>query len=82
MKSHIYSSILLILTILLTTSFSFNIVFYNRISQLDTKILHTTSPVSQEKMEEFKKEINRLSNIQYDTKTKQPICNDLFDTKK
>ena len=82
MKSNIYGPILICLVVLLTLSVSINLIFFQRINKLDNIVLHTTAPVSQNDLTELSKEIDRLSNIQYDIKTKQPIHNDLVNPKR
>lgn len=73
-----YNPSLTILIILFTLSLGFNIIFYSRVNSLNKMVLNTTSPVSREELSKLSNEIQRLSNIQYDLKTKQPIENDLI----
>lgn len=79
MKTNFYGPLLTILIGLLVLSIGMNLVFYQRIDNLNKTISHTTSPVSEEELKEYEKEIDRLSNIQYDIKTKKPIKNDLIN---
>lgn len=82
MKTNFYGPLLTIVAGLLTLSVGLNIVFYQRIIVLDKTITHTMSPVSELELQKFQKEIDRLSNIQYDVKTKQPVKNYLIDSAK
>lgn len=82
MKSNIYGPILIFFVVLLTFSVSTNVILFHRINTLDRIVLNTTSPVSENELNKLSKEIDRLSSIQYDVKTKQPIYNDLVDPKK
>lgn len=75
MKTNFYGPILVILVGLFTLSVGLNVIFYNRIIDRDKTITNTTSPVKEKELEQIKKEIDRLSNIQYNIKTKQPIEN-------
>lgn len=80
MKTNFYGPILTIVAGLLTLSIGLNIIFYQRIGVLDKTITHTMSPVSELELQKFQKEIDRLSNIQYDVKTKKPIKNDFINS--
>ena len=80
MKTNFYGPLLTTVTGLLVLSMGFNIVFFQKINDLNKTITHTMSPVSELDLQKFQKEIDRLSNIQYDVKTKQPIKNDLINS--
>lgn len=82
MKTNIYGPMCILFIVCLTLSVGLNIVFYQRVLNLDKTLAHTSSPVSDKELSELTREINRLSNIQYDVKTKQPIQNDLVNPKR
>lgn len=82
MKTNFYGPIITIISGLLTLSIGLNILFYQRIILLDKIIIHTTRPVSKQELEKIQEEIDRLSNIQYDVKTKEPIHNDFLNPKR
>lgn len=79
MKTNFYGHLLVIIIALLTLSIGLNIIFYQKAT--NKTITHTNAPISEEELKIIEKEIDRLSNIQYDVKTKQPIKNDFIDSK-